>query len=526
MRKDWLRGLPGRLVRTSTMLGAMCLMTPALVAANDQDDQEETLAPAYLEGVEEAEVEEVEEEADANYPARILQTQNPPSSAKIPAEGEPGAPESPGSSAPAAVNTPESEEAGHEAEEEAAWSLTKVFDNDSGGNWMTDHQLKVGGSTVQSVTFNFDSPVDNYNGPVTWTDRSNEYQFNQQLLYFERVTNLENRCFDIGARADILWGTNARFTTQAGLEDNINRQYRNYGLAIPQFYVQPTWKDLNIKLGHFYSPVGYFVVDTSQNFFNTLPYTYQYGEPFTHTGALASWTVNEHFVLGGGFTRGWDNFDGSGYGSRNLGYIGTAAYTWTDKSSLAFVNMWSTEPNGFFDDTGTHAEHSGRYFQTIVYSKPFCEKWLYVAQTDFGTQGGVNSAAAVAQGNTTGNTARWYGLNQYLFYTQNEHWTWGANFEWFRDESGARVGGFLPNLPNTVDSVRTRGLSPAISGFAGNFFQVTVGPKINFNKNIFLRPNLRFDWYGGNPNNAGLLPFDAGTKRNQTILGTDLAIVY
>ena len=47
-------------------------------------------------------------------------------------------------------------------------------------------------------------------------------------------------------------------------------------------------------MGHFISPIGYFTVDTTQNFFNTIPYTYQYGEPFTHTGMLATWNATDN----------------------------------------------------------------------------------------------------------------------------------------------------------------------------------------------------------------------------------------
>ena len=41
MRKDWLRQLPGRLARTSAMLGALCLLTPASGSADEQDDGED-----------------------------------------------------------------------------------------------------------------------------------------------------------------------------------------------------------------------------------------------------------------------------------------------------------------------------------------------------------------------------------------------------------------------------------------------------------------------------------------------------
>lgn len=464
---------------------------------------------------------------------RLSQQVTPPvATEKIPAEGEPGTKE-PQPPTPQAA----AEEEKKDEEEEKAWSLNDLFTNCCGTNWLNDNQFRLGGNTVQSFTFNFQGPQDKFNGPVTWTDRSNEYQLNQQWLYFERSTDTSKGCdWDVGGRADFLFGSSARLTTEAGLEDHINSTHAFYGVALPQFYAEVAYKKLKVKAGHWISPVGYFTVDTTQNFFNTIPYTYQYGEPFTHTGVLATWTATDQLVVGGGFTRGWDNF---GNFNPNLGYIGTATYTFCDKSTLAYVHMYSNEPT---QTTAVDKTFSGRYFQTLVYSRSLSEKWNYVAQSDFGHQGNALLNAGNG-GQGTGGTAMWYGLNQYVYYTCNDKWTWGANFEWFRDEEGYRVGGFLPNLPNaafgspnaySAGNTNVRGLSTLRNGYAGNFFQMTVGPRITFNKNVFLRPNLRLDWFSGTINPAtnpgvdagGGKPYNNGKSDYQGILGTDLVIVY
>ena len=98
------------------------------------------------------------------------------------------------------------------------------------------------------------------------------------------------------------------------------------------------------------------------------------------------------------------------------------------------------------------------------------------------------------------------------------------------------MGGFLPDLPSTSgpgpQQVATRGLATTRTGYVGNFFQTTMGPKWQFHKNMFLRPNLRFDWFDGvaaNSNGRGgraLLPFADGTKNFQGILATDVVITY
>jgi hypothetical protein len=408
------------------------------------------------------------------------------------------------------------------AEEEEMWSLTSIFDDGCGGNWMTDNGLKVGGSTVQSFTWNWSSPNDRFNGPVTWTDRSNEYQLNQQWLYLEKATDTSENDLDVGGRVDINYGTNYRWMTSAGLEDrwslNTNRSF--YGLAIPQMYGEVAYKDVKVKAGHFASPVGYLGLDMSANAVNTLPYTYQYGEAFTHTGAIATWQVSENLSVGSGFTRGWDNWDGSGAGSPNLGYIGTANYTIDECSSLALVVLWSREWNNKVDGDG-NIDYSGRYLQTLVYQRKLSEELTWVFQTDYGHQGNT----ADFSGARDIGDSDWYGINQYLLWQQTDKVTWVGNFEWFRDENGYRVGPFLPT-PTTPGSA-TRGLAAPRFGYAGNFYQVTVGPKWMPTKNLYIRPNLRFDWYSGeslNPDQSK--PFGDGNKSGQALLATDVGFVY
>ena len=48
-------------------------------------------------------------------------------------------------------------------------------------------------------------------------------------------------------------------------------------------------------------------------------------------------------------------------------------------------------------------------------------------------------------GTPQGDFARWYGIDQYLFYRVSNTVKLGTRFEWFRDEDGTRVG--LMNRP-------------------------------------------------------------------------------
>ncbi len=374
---------------------------------------------------------------------------------------------------------------------------------------------------------------------MTWTDRANEFQINQFLTYIERPTNTNGYGWDFGGRADVMLGTDYRFNTESNLETRT--QFTNpkvsterfYGAAFTQFYGEIARNNLKVKVGHFYSPVGYEGVQTVGNFFTTLPYTFQYGEPFTHTGALATWTVNEKLTVGAGIMRGWDNF---GNNNPGVGYLGTLTRTFDDKSSLAIVQVLSREPNqnnnvnienGF--GQGTNNAHSMRYLQTNVYSRPLSRissKLNYVYQTDFGYQ---------TQALVNDRSAKYYGMNQYLFYKVSDTWTWGLRGEWFRDEEGFRVGGFESYTPNGS----LRGLSDNRAGYNGTFYEITLGANWKPNANGVLRPMIRFDWFQGSQsafNNPGYsaaagsasggAPYDGGLKNHQFIYGGDYVILF
>lgn len=399
--------------------------------------------------------------------------------------------------------------------------LTDVFDDQCGRNHFKDNGWKLGGNLAQSYTWNFNNPTQRWNGPVTWTDQSDSYQLNQFWLYAERATDTSKKDWDWGGRADILYGTNARLTTESGLETPHLNGPGVYGLAIPQFYSEVAYKKLKIKTGHFISPIGYQTVDTTQNFFSTIPYTYQWGEPFTHTGSMATYQFTDEFVASAGVIKGWDNFAGD---NGHLGYLGTYGYTWKDKSNLTLVNLLTQEPNFAFNFTQ-------RYYQSLVYTKPINDNLTFVGQTDFGTQ---------RDATFDGKRANWYGLNNYLFYKINDKWTWGVNGEWWRDEEGFRVASFLPGAAPSGITGRPTGIPIGVlpGGYAGNFYQVTVGPRWypTGKPNFFIRPSFRYDWYGGayTPvNGAGVngpagvtKPFGDGNKSTQALFITDLCILF
>jgi hypothetical protein len=61
-------------------------------------------------------------------------------------------------------------------------------------------KVKMGGWLAQSFTWNPQNPSNRFNGPVTWTDRANEYQMNQLYYWIERTCDNKGCGWAWGAR--------------------------------------------------------------------------------------------------------------------------------------------------------------------------------------------------------------------------------------------------------------------------------------------------------------------------------------
>ena len=349
----------------------------------------------------------------------------------------------------------------------------------------TSRGIHVDGWVNFGFTAGADNPASRMLFPLMFNDREDFYM-NQLYLTIGKDLSGDPYTWDWGGRIDTFFGTDAEFLEVPGLErnrDGTNKwnSHRFYRLAMPQLYVEVGRGDLSVKMGHFYTTIGYEVVPAPGNFFYSHSYTMIYGEPFTHTGAVADYKVNEQISVHGGVTNGWDNFDSVQDRGAFLGGV-----TWKsldERSSLAFAIHSGQELNivGAFTD---------RTVYSFVLSQQMGTNWEYVLQHDLGQQDQVNAAGADAE---------WYGVNQYLFYTINDCWKAGGRFEWFRDDDGFRV-----------------------DGSEGNFYEVSLGLNWIPTHNLSVRPEVRWDWFEGD----GSLPYDDGTKDNQFTAAFDVIYLY
>jgi hypothetical protein len=334
-------------------------------------------------------------------------------------------------------------------------------------------------------------------------DRANEGMLNQ--LYIVAEQKLPScGCSGIGGRVDVIYGEDFWLAQAVGLENHDdgsshwNSQY--YGLAIPQAYAEMGSSELSLKLGHFYSVVGYEGLPAPNNFFYTKSYSYQFAGPFTHWGGLATWTPSDRWQVQGGLTNGWDTLDREP--DDNANFLGLVKYSgayggWT---SFAIVTGDDISNPGSLPITDGLTNRT-RYSWLV--SLPVSCKTEYVFHQWLGSQD---------EGAIGGGEAYWYGVDQYLYHTINECWKTGLRFEWFRDEDGTRVGLNRPSNPNNVP-------------FVGDFYSISAGVNWSPTTNLTLRPEIRFDWFNDDSGQA-ILPYDDGADDSQLLLGIDAILLF
>ncbi len=424
--------------------------------------------------------------------------------------------------APAVAQANEGEPADEAKEEEPLNYLMQQLNCTSIGPWLTCNGIKAAGWLAQGFTWNPDSPDNRFNFPMTFNDRSNDYQLNQLYVYFERPVNTEACCWDIGGRVDMLLGTDYYFTTSVGWETNPDgtqdwnsedgprRQFgagRLFGIAVPQLYAEvyaPVHTGYSIKIGHFYTPVGYETVTSTGNFFYSHAFTHQYFEPFTHWGMQAETKLTKQLKMQFGVTAGWDTLDDASDKARVHGSL-----TWTscdEKTMLFYALMVGEEP-------GLSAEET-RTYQSIYMTHKICENLTSVTGTDliYQDDGSINHSGAV-------DDAEAYSIYQYLLYDINKCWSAGVRFEASRDDDNLRivpVGGLTD--PDGI------GGAPPIAVDGSTFYSLTAGLNWKPYEHVRVRPELRWDWSDFNIGPAGT--FDDSSDNNQFTASFDVIISF
>ncbi|TWU65305.1 hypothetical protein V7x_08510 [Crateriforma conspicua] len=298
-----------------------------------------------------------------------------------------------------------------------------------------------------------------------FNSRPDEYQLHQAWLYAEKAIDTSNG-FDIGGRIDYVYGTDSQDTQAFGISNNHwDNDWDNgtdYGHAMPQLYVEAGYGDLSVKAGHFYTIIGWEVVTAPDNFFYSHAYTMYNSEPFTHTGALATYNVGDHVSVMGGYVFGWD----SGFEDNGDAFLGGVSVGLTDSLTVTYATVGGRFGDGNINRVvdGVVGRGENGYMHSIVADYAVSDNLQYIFQSDLLDTEDIDGA-------TVRDT---FGINQYLIYTLSDCWAVGTRFEWYQADAG------VFNTDNDI-------------------YALTSGVNYKPHANVLVRPEIRWDWVDGDP---------------------------
>ena len=263
----------------------------------------------------------------------------------------------------------------------------------------------------------------------------------------------------------------------------------------------PIGNGVEIKLGHFYTPMGYETVTSTGNFFYSHSFTHQYFEPFTHWGAIASTPISDSLKVSVGAVAGWDVLDDS---SDKVSFLGTVTYTSCDKNTSVFYGILAGEEPGLIAE-------NGRIYQSLYMSRKVGCNLTSVTGTDlfFQNDGSFNNAGVA-------DDAEAYSVYQYLIYDINKCLSAGIRGEIARDDDNVRI------IPIGAGPAAFGLPDPSADGSI--FSSLTVGLNYKPFENVRIRPELRWDWtdFTFGPLSA----FDDASDNNQFTAGFDVILTF
>lgn len=343
---------------------------------------------------------------------------------------------------------------------------------------LEDAGINVYGLIAAGWSYGFGSPADGIISGHAFNFENQDLTLNQIYLVTERLTDFQ-KPWDIGGRMAWTYGGDARFIHSNGLLDKENGDEQ---IDLTELYgevVVPVGNGLKVKIGKFITPLGYEYVNPSLNAFYTHSFLFNL-VPYSHTGFLATYAVNDVWTVSGGMSRGWDqSIDDN---NDMIDFIGSIGYTENDiTAALSFT-------------AGPELPDNDDDWRVAI-------DWWLSAQLSSQWTAGVNADYIWEQGTSqTGDWSDVYGAAGYLSYAICEFAILNTRVEWVNDTN------------------RAAGADTTVYGLT---FGATLIPfaRNEIGSNLKIRPEIRYD-VADDP------VFDGGTDDNQWVFSVDAFFTF
>ena len=374
--------------------------------------------------------------------------------------------------------------------------LMKLLSTTPIGPALDSANIKMYGFLEAGYTFQFSQPPGGVIAGNVFNTAQARIKMDAVDFNIERITDAsaaaKNHTIDVGGRIEMMYGFDMAkihsngmgFYGGGGFAGNGSggRQDPEDQFDIPQAYVDvalPVGNGLLIRAGKFVTLMGTEVIDGPSNPLYSHSYLFGYAIPFTHTGVLGNYAINDNWNIWAGITRGWNQSLKDNNGA--IDFLGQVSWTSTDKNDAVWLTL-SEGPEATGD--------SGDYWTVFdfIYTHTFNKQFSVTVNADYG-----DAPHALFP-----KSAQWGGVALYGKYVLSDYITLNARGEFYDDENGFTLTG----IPHTQVYEATLGAS------------ITPMPNNEILKNLVVRPEVRLD-YASKPF------FDAGTDRYQFQFAVD-----
>ncbi|HEY7088609.1 MAG TPA: outer membrane beta-barrel protein [Tepidisphaeraceae bacterium] len=357
--------------------------------------------------------------------------------------------------------------------------------------------LNIGGWIQMGWTHNFSDPAGGFNIGRLFDFENDDHTLNQLSVFVERPVVASSSKFDWGGRMEWMWGGDARFIHANGVFDH-------YGFPLfpgspgtgdgpqeqfdpVQFYLQaniPWGNGIVGTAGKFVSPLGYETINPLNNPLYSHSFLFNFAIPFTHTGVMAKYGIDQNWSVMGALVRGWDqSFEDNN--ACAMSYIAQVGYT-SERLDATLTAITGPEQLDSDSDYRTVVDLIVAYRQ---------DNWTFVFNGDYGYE---SSASRLSSNNNA--DAQWWGAAGYAIWKINDMFTGVGRLEFFSDADGARgIGQQLTEC--------TLGMN------------IRPWPNHEWGQGFLFRPEIRVDYSSGEL-------FDGFTDHCQTTIAGDIIYAF
>src|SRR2546426_3246930 len=191
-------------------------------------------------------------------------------------------------------------------------------------------------------------------------------------------------------------------------------------------YKVPLGSGLTVKAGKFVTLLGYETIESPNNLNFSRSFMFGFSIPFTHVGALLSYSPFPWLSLTAGPVVGWDVARDNNSRMSVMGQVGVSAV-----KDLALSLSWITGP----EQAGQNS--NPRTVLSSVGNYTGIKNLTLGANVDYGWE--EDEASLVASGTRSNNRASWWGWAGYVAYDWTEQMRTALRLEYFQDSDGIRT---------------------------------------------------------------------------------------